>query len=581
MTALEYLFSFGGLGFLFIAVLSTLSVQIAYFSITYWLSIWADAYDRSAAIPNVGYYLPIYAGTILTYLSLQLLNSILFQAGGWRAARRMHRKLLHSILNAPVSWFDQNPVGRAINRFGNDIRSMDANLPEYFNKMIDNFIRFLFRVASIASVMPIFILPACVVCGVGFLVGEMYTRTQVQVKRLVSINASPVFIHFIDSVAGLSVIRARDGMDDRFRSLLSEKVAVHARTLEAQLNSNRWVAVRLDICAATVTAIVGFLAYRTGGDPGLVGFSLSHAVGLGQTILVLVRSMNDLEVELIAFQRVREYAEIEPEEAEYALEAKKTPSTSQAQSSLVQRQLPPAHWPTAGQVEFSNVTAKYHNGPNILRNIGFVAKPGERIGIVGRTGSGKSTLGLTLLRFTELVSGTITIDGVDISTIPRNRLRTSIALIPQDPVLFSGDVQSNLDPFGELGETELQSALSACCTSIEVATTASSDDDEENGSGHRNISESLKLDTPVAANGENFSQGQRQVLGLARAVSRRAKVVLLDEATASVDRETDEHIQRLIRSEFPESTIIAIAHRLRTIVDYDRVIVMGGGEILE
>lgn len=570
-------------------LLSTFTVQIAYFSITYWLSIWADAYDRNA-FPNVGYYLPIYAGTILSYLALQFLNSVLFQAGGWRAARKMHRNLLHAVLHAPVSWFDQNPVGRAINRFGNDIRSLDTLLPEYINKTIDTFIRFLFRIASISSVMPVFALPASVICLIGIIVGELYTRTQVQVKRLVSANASPVFIHFIDSVAGISVIRARNGMDGKFLSSLSQKVAVHAQSMEAQMNSNRWVAIRLDICAATVTATVGFLAYKIGGDPGLVGFSLSHAVGLGQTILQLVRTMNDMEVELIAFQRVKEYANIEPEEKESTSEGKGiSPASSQQQ-----HQLPPAHWPTAGQVEFSSVTARYHNGPNILQNIDFVVKPGERIGIVGRTGSGKSTLGLTLLRFTELVSGSITIDGVDISTIPLNRLRTSIALIPQDPVLFSGDVQSNLDPFGELGETELQSALSACCTSIEIATTstistqntADNNEDEEEeevvaGATNTTQSSSLKLDTPVAANGENFSQGQRQVLGLARAVSRRAKVVLLDEATASVDKETDEHIQRLIRSEFPESTIIAIAHRLRTIVDYDRVVVMGGGEILE
>lgn len=547
-------------------MVSTLAVQVAFFSVTYWLSIWADAYDRSDSIPNVGYYLSIYAATILIYLTLQFGNVVIFQAGGWNAAQKMHRKLLHAILHAPVSWFDQNPVGRSMNRFGNDVRSMDTVLPEYLNKLIDNCLRFLFRVASIASVMPIFIIPACVVCSIGILIGEMYTRTQIQVKRLTSINASPVFIHFIDSIAGLSVIRARGDMDEKFFLILSEKVGIHARAMETQLNSNRWVAVRLDLCAATVTATVGLLAWKVGGDPGLVGFSLSHAVGLGQTILTLVRTMNDLEVELISFQRVKEYAEIQQEEQEEG------PDTANKKDQ------PPAHWPNAGQVEFSNVTAKYYDGPNILQNMNFTINPGERVGIVGRTGSGKSTLGLTLLRFTELVSGKVAIDGIDISKIPLNRLRTSIALIPQDPVLFSGDVQSNLDPFGELGETELQAALSACCTSIEVASNATSSEEND---GQNNQPQSLRLDTPVAANGENFSQGQRQVLGLARAVSRRAKVVLLDEATASVDKETDEHIQRLIRTEFPESTIIAIAHRLRTIVDYDRVIVMGGGEILE
>jgi ABC-type multidrug transport system fused ATPase/permease subunit len=204
-----------------------------------------------------------------------------------------------------------------------------------------------------------------------------------------------------------------------------------------------------------------------------------------------------------------------------------------------------------------------------------VANPGERIGIVGRTGSGKSTLGLSLLRFVNLTSGCITIDGLDISQIRLHRLRTSVTLIPQEPVLFSGDVQSNLDPFGEASETELHSALSAC-TSIQVhgGTTAGE-------TGSNRATRALTLDTPVASSGENFSQGQRQVLSIARAVCRRSKVVLLDEATASVDHETDMHMQRLLRSMFPDSTIIAIAHRLRTIMDYDRVLVMAEGEIIE
>lgn len=556
-------------------------MQIAYFSVTYWLSIWADAYDHVEKKPRVSYYLSIYAAIIFLYLALEFSNFVIFQAGGWKAAQKLHRKLLHAILHAPVYWFDQNPIGRAMNRVGNDIRSMDTLLPDYLNRLIDNFLRFLFRVASIAFVMPVFVFPACIVCGIGIVIGEMYTRTQIQIKRLTSVNQSPVFVHFIDSISGLSVIRARDSMDEKFFEMLSEKVGVHARSMESQFNANRWVSVRLDICAATVTATVGLLAWKVGGDPGLVGFSLSHAVGLGQTILTLVRSMNDLEVELVSFQRIKEYAEIKPEDVECDEISVDSPTGER---------LFLGSWPNAGRVEFSDVTARYHGGANILQNISLVINPGERVGIVGRTGSGKSTLGLTLLRFTEIVSGKVAIDGVDINDIPLNRLRKSIALIPQDPVLFSGNVQSNLDPFGEVDEVDMQAALSACCSSVDIATFSHSEaiptttlenGIEDNGSIEIHQLQSLRLDTPVAANGENFSQGQRQILGLARAICRRAKIVLLDEATASVDKETDEHIQRLIRTEFPDSTIIAIAHRLRTIVDYDRIIVMGRGEILE
>ena len=455
---------------------------------------------------------------------------------------------------------------------------MDTIIIDWLRMSIDNGLRFLLRIASVASIMPIFALPAAIVCSAGFAIGEMYTRAQVSIKRLCSINYSPVFSHFTDSLAGLSVIRARAGMGIVFQRLLAEKLAVHARSAEAQYNCNRWVSVRSDLCAATVAAAAGYVAYLWPGSAGLVGFSLTNAIGLSQTILTLVRTTNELEVELNCFQRMREYADIAPEEQ---LSEEKR---AKAAAAL------PASWPIAGRVEFHDVVARYHEGgPDVLRGVSFVANPGERIAIVGRTGSGKSTLGLSLLRFVDIVRGRITIDGVDISQVLLNRLRTSVTLIPQEPVLFSGDVHSNLDPFGEASESELRSALAAC-TSIQVpeGSTAAVNDNhssppagQHNGHNTNKSSRALTLDTPVAANGENFSQGQRQVLSLARAMCRRSKVVLLDEATASVDHETDMHMQRVLRSMFPDCTIIAIAHRLRTIMDYDRVLVMADGEIVE
>jgi ABC-type multidrug transport system fused ATPase/permease subunit len=546
---------FGGYSYAVVTILATLTVQFAYFAITYWLSIWTGAYSEHKS-PNSMFYLSIYALVIGIFLLLQLLNNLVYQYGGWTAAKKMHSKLVAAVMSAPASWFDENPIGRVINRFGNDTRSMDTLLIDWLRMSIENGLRFLLRIASIASIMPIFALPAAVICTIGFAVGEMYTRAQISIKRLVSVNYSPVFSHFTDTLAGMPVIRARDGMDEVFQSLLAERLADHSQSAEALYNSNRWVSVRSDFCASSVAAAAGCVAYFKSGAPGLVGFSLTNAIGLSQTILTLVRTMNELEVELNSFQRMREYAEIEPEEAENIRE----PSDGI-----------PASWPTSGRVEFSNVTARYSpHGSDVLRHVSFAVRPGERTGIVGRTGSGKSTLGLSLLRFVDVVGGQVSIDGIDISRIPLNRLRTSVTLIPQEPVLFSGDVQSNLDPFGETSDTELRSALSAC-TSIQMP---------GNNPPGRN-SRSLTPDTPVATNGENFSQGQRQVLSLARAICRRSKVVLLDEATASVDQETDMHMQGLLRSMFPDSSIIAIAHRLRTIMDYDRVLVMAGGEIVE
>jgi ABC-type multidrug transport system fused ATPase/permease subunit len=554
---------FGGISYALVLLLATVTAQFAYFSITYWLAIWTSAYEKYDH-PNSLFYLAVYAAAIISFVLLQLTNSLLYQYGSWRAAKKMHTKLVEAVLSAPISWFDQNPIGRAINRFGNDMRAMDTDLLDWLRMAIDNGLRVVLRIASIASIMPIFALPAALICTIGFFIGEMYTRAQISIKRLCSINHSPIFSHFSDSLAGMTVIRAREGMTGVFQKLLAEKLAVHARSVKAQYNCNLWISVRSDLCAASVAASAGCVAYFWSGSAGLVGFSLTNAIGLSQTILILVRTMNQLEVELNSFQRIREYTEIEPED--------KLSDKQRAKADTV-----PASWPTSGKVEFHSVSARYQpDGPDVLRNVSFVANPGERVGIVGRTGSGKSTLGLSLLRFVNLTSGNITIDGLDISQIRLHRLRTSVTLIPQEPVLFSGDVQFNLDPFGQASETELHSALSAC-SSIQVHSGTAG----EAGTNTNKPTRALTLDTPVAANGENFSQGQRQVLSIARAVCRRSKVVLLDEATASVDHETDMHMQQLLRSMFPDSTIIAIAHRLRTIMDYDRVLVMAEGEIIE
>ncbi|PKY09269.1 putative ABC multidrug transporter [Aspergillus campestris IBT 28561] len=561
----QYMKLFGGIFYAPLAILATIAVQLAYFGITYWLSIWTEANGENGNQNNI-FYLTVYGAAIMAFLVMQLTNNLIYQYGGWAAARTMHKKLVTAVLSAPISWFDENPVGRVVNRFGNDMRSIDALIIDWLRMSMENGLRFLLRIASVASIMPIFALPAAIVCTAGFLIGEMYTRAQVSIKRLCSVNYSPIFSHFTDSLSGISVIRARQGMDKAFQKLLAKKLAVHARSAEAQYNCNRWVSVRTDFCAASVSAAAGCVAYFWSGSPGLVGFSLTNAIGFSQTILTLVRTMNELEVELNSFQRVREYCQVEPEETfDKARLADIADST-------------PASWPTSGRVEFRNVTARYTpDGPDVLRRVSFVAHSGERVGIVGRTGSGKSTLGLLLLRFVNLVSGSVTIDGVDITQLLLHRLRSSVTLIPQEPVLFSGDVQSNLDPFGASSETELQSALSACAS---IHTNNHDEHDHGPETNDRRNSQ-LSLQSPVAANGENFSQGQRQVLSLARAMCRRSKVVLLDEATASVDHETDLHMQRVLRDQFPDCTIIAIAHRLRTIMDYDRILVMADGEIVE
>lgn len=535
-----------------LAVLGALLVQLAYFSITFWLSIWTGSAAKDNAASSTAKsavpYLLIYAGTVVAFVSFQVVNTFNYQRGGWYAARTMHRRLVTGVMQAPLSWFDRTPIGSIVNRFGLDMQSIDAVLVDWLRMTIDNGLRFALRLVSIASIMPIFALPAGVFCLIGFATGELYSRAEISVKRLCAVKFSPVFSHFSDGAAGLAVIRGRQRMDDVFQRILADKLAAYMRACEAQYNCNRWVSVRSDFCAATIAATAGCIAYYKSGAAGLVGFSLTNAIGLSQTILMLVRNMNELEVELNSLQRIAEFARIAPEESPTALAHPALPAL-------------PASWPASGRVEFRDVTARYAaDGPDVLHGVSFAVRPGERVAIVGRTGSGKSTLALSLLRATQIVSGQVVVDGVDVRAVGLERLRTSISLIPQETILFAGDVQSNLDPAGKLEEAELRSILEVC-----------------SGSGGTGLDPHAQ----VTAGGKNFSSGQRQVLGLARAMARRAKVVIMDEATASVDQRTDTRMQKLIRSEFAGTTIITIAHRLRTIVDYDRVVVMGEGRVLE
>ena len=345
-------------------------------------------------------------------------------------------------------------------------------------------------------------------------------------------------------------------MAETMQMQLAAKLRVYARAWEAQFNTNRWVSVRSDLAASTIALGAGIIALTRSGSvsAGLVGFSLSNAVSLGQTTLAFVRAMNELEIEMTSFERIQEFANLPPE---------------RESDSFVTI---PAKWPSSGTLEFREVTVRYAaDGPDILKNISFTLKHGERIAIVGRTGSGKSTLALSCLRVANIVSGSIVYDGVDITQLPLHRLRQSLTVVPQDTTLFSGDVADNLDPTDTFDRHDLEDALGAC-SKIRVLT-----DHIQSGE----LDSEISLSTSVTARGQNFSHGQRQILGLARALVKRSRLVLLDEATASMDYETDAAIQEVLRAELKGSTLITIAHRLRTIVDYDRVIVLSEGEIVE
>jgi ABC-type multidrug transport system fused ATPase/permease subunit len=391
-----------------------------------------------------------------------------------------------------------------------------------------------------------------------------------EAKRLESVTKSPVFELFGTALTGLSTIRAFSKTDVYINNMF-EKIDAHGRSVWYMWLFNQWLVFRLGVLGAAFTAAMAFLVVSAQniGAP-LAGFALTFTLQYSDSVMWLLRQFATVELGMNATERILEYSELPIED----------PSGAD----------PPAAWPTEGRLEVTDLVIGYAPDlPPVLKGLTFSIKPNERIGVVGRTGAGKSSLTLALFRFLEAREGSIIIDGVDISKIKLKDLRSRLAIIPQDPVLFSGTVRSNLDPFDEHSDSELREALQRVhlipSSSSPSATASSSSSTvgatEPGRASQSNINPFASLSTAIAESGQNLSQGQRQLLCLARAILSRPKLLVLDEATSAVDKATDELIQRSIRDEFKNSTLIVIAHRLSTIADFDRILVMGEGKVIE
>ncbi|KAI8099375.1 uncharacterized protein BX664DRAFT_321113 [Halteromyces radiatus] len=595
-----YLAACGGWPFWLLLIACYIVSRFFTFAENWWLRIWAAAYSTPIKQQivesgqtvfgfttfqtlrnvvqeiNVDYYIGIYLLLCLSFVIFDTLRSALLYWGSIRGARILFDSMLARIIHAPMRFFDTTPIGRILNRFGKDVTTVDLRMARSASFLLECVTGLVQSILVISLITPQFLIVAVLISGVYFLIGTYYLRISRELKRLNSVSRSPIYSHFTESLVGVTTIRAF-GQQKKFLLTMYDKLDTYVAPFYLLWMTNRWLYCRMEFTGAFLTLSAGvFIVLNLDRvDAGMAGISLFYAFSFLENVYWFIRQYTQVEMDLNSVERVQEYLQIDQEAP-----------------SVVEGRRPPAAWPTTAAIEVKDLEIRYAPElDTVIRGISFDVKPHEKVAIVGRTASGKSTLALSFFRFLEPSAGSIIMDGIDISHIGLQDLRSKITIIPQEAVLFSGTVRSNLDPFGEHDDAELWESLVRSNLSTgnhgtsspkkQQASSSSSQQDlviDESSASNNVI---YSLDQQVSDGGNNFSQGQRQLLCLARALLKNSKLIIMDEATASVDFETDAKIQHTIRQEFSDSTLICIAHRIRTIIDYDKVLVLDHGKLVE
>ncbi|XP_042505297.1 ABC transporter C family member 3-like isoform X2 [Macadamia integrifolia] len=491
---------------------------------------------------------------IFVYVALTLgsslcvvIRSILVVTTGYKTATLLFNKMHKCIFHAPLSFFDSTPIGRILNRASIDQSEVDTSIPHQFEELLISIIEFLGTAAVMSQVawqMLIVFIPMTVTC---IWYQQYYISAARELSRLVGVCQAPITQHFTESSLGLTTIRCFD-QEERFMNTNLKLVDGFSRPKFHFSGAIEWLCFRMDMLASITYAIsLVFLILLPKGvlNPGVMGLTVAY--GLGFSLHGVIWDLSSLENKIISIERILQYTYI----------------TSEL-PLLVEENRPSCEWPLQGEIDIINLQVRYApHLPLVLRGVTCTFPGGMNIGIVGRTGSGKSTLVQTLFRMLEPTSGQIWIDGIDISKIGLHDLRSKLSIIPQDPIMFEGTLRSNLDPLEEYTDEQIWEALDRCQLGDEVR--------KKEG----------KLNFRVTENGENWSMGQRQLVCLGRVLLKKSKVLVLDEATASVDTATDYLIQKMLREHFSKSMVITVAHRITSILDVDKVLLLDNGRVLE
>ncbi|TBU62826.1 P-loop containing nucleoside triphosphate hydrolase protein [Dichomitus squalens] len=548
-----------------------LLIRIINVGFQFFVAKWGEAYEHgpvSEAValgPGIFDHLPPPDEDVWPWLMIYLyismagaLFSLFYISLGYYASLQASRSLFISMLQrlsrAPSRFFDITPIGRILNRFTSDINTVDYNLQGSARSALSGTLNFLISFSVIISVVPSFAPFAIFIAWLYIRLAPSYVRASRDLRRLESVSLSPAFAGFDELLRGLPHVRAF-GMEERYQDRFYSRVDKFQSFDHVYWLIAGWLNWRYDCLGSVVVFMTTLFALGSSVSSGWAALVIVQAGVFADASRQLVRVLAQVELDFNSVERIVEYLEV-PQEA----------------PAIIPEKRPPAAWPSSnGELVVQDLVVKYApHLPPALKKLSFYVKPAEKVGVVGRTGSGKSTLAMSFLRIIEPSGGHIIIDGIDITTIGLEDLRSRITIISQDVSLFSGTLRSNLDPFNEHTDQECWDVLERCrLTTILKGSLQRTQESHE-----------ITLDMPISQTG-SLSAGERQLVAMARAILRHSNVVILDEATSQIDSDLDDQIQRTIREEFAGAIVITIAHRLKTVLDYDRIMVLGSGEIVE